>query len=129
MKLRHLVIGLAMAFTLGPIRSHAETMLVSPPLPPGPGGLVCACTNVGSEGVLLRIGLRRLQITSLCTPRYIAPGSAGECSLGVGSPSACVVRRSDGKSVSSRKLHCTLSSLGADGTATAVLPVDLKYNQ
>lgn len=103
--------------------------LISPGLAAGASRVACACTNLGSQPVLVTIRLESVNSTENCS-RNIPSGAVANCEATLGQDAFnCRVFRQDGGSLSSRQLACTLSALDAAGNPTAVVPVDRIYSQ
>ena len=111
-------------------RAAAVTVLTSQPLKGGAGGLVCSCSNLTEEAVIVTLALRHPSGGTFCQAVSVpTSGFPGYCSVGSTLVRTCTVSRDDEKPLSARQLLCTLSSLDAAGNTTAVVPVDAKLKQ
>jgi hypothetical protein len=111
-------------------RAVAGTVLTSQPLKGGAGGLVCSCSNLTGEAVMVTFGLRHANGGSFCQSQTVSTsGFPSDCTVGSTLVRTCTVSRDDGKPVSAKQLLCTFSSLDAAGNTTAVVPVDAKLKQ
>jgi len=119
----------ATALCLVPGRAVAETVLVSAPLKGGAGGLACICTNLTDKSIEADLHMRTQGGGVVCTDQTIFPGFPTPCELATTGVLTCMVGRSDGKSLSTKQLACTLLSIDANGNPTAVVPVDKKLKQ
>jgi hypothetical protein len=119
----------ATALCLVPGRAVAETGLVSAPLKGGAGGAVCACTNLTGKAIEVDFLLVRLSGGSGCAGELVYPDRPTPCEKLFTEVVTCTVFRSDGKPLSTKQLPCTLSSIDANGSPTAVVPVDKKLKR
>ena len=113
-----------------PTGAAAVTVLSSEPLKGGPGGLVCSCTNLTGEQIVVDFQLLHSTGGSACGSLNLSPGGFPEqCSVSSPLVRICRVLRHDGQSASTKQIVCTLASLDAAGNPTVVVPVDKKLKQ
>ncbi len=108
-------------------QAMAETILMSPPLPPGDNGFTCGCLNLTKDYINVQIQLvSSAGVNGLS--RNIAYGFVDSYTLNTATTRSCRVMRVDRKTVRTKHLRCTLSAIDINGNPTAVVPVDIKYN-
>ncbi len=115
-------------FSIMSAPAMAETVLVSPPLPPGENGYTCAYTNLTNNWLEIYIQLLSTGGGSNMT-RNIAPGSMGEFTLDVSTTRFCKIIRVDRKTIKTKNLVCTFSAIDMNGNPTVLVHVDNKYKQ
>jgi hypothetical protein len=123
------VASFAAALCLAPVKAGAVTGLLSAPLKGGAGGAVCACANLTDKTIEVDFLLVRLSGGLACLGELVYPDRPTPCEKPFTEVVMCTVFRSDGKSLSTKQLTCTLSSIDANGNPTAVVPVDNKLKR
>ncbi len=130
---------LAIVFTfamlgLTAVQATAETVLISAPIFEGDGGAVyCGCVNISKNAIPLRVAIIDEDGISMSTSTSV--GLEPERMLSVGNfPTGwgvryCRVERTDGKSISTKKVVCTSSGKDSNGNATVVQPVNTKLKR
>jgi hypothetical protein len=111
-------------------RAAAVTVLTSPPLNGGAGGVVCSCSNLTGETVVVDFAIRDIIGSTFCQNETVSPGGSPRvCAVSGTLVRTCTVSRDDGGALSAKQLLCTLSAVDAAGNPTAVVPVDKKLKQ
>ena len=119
-------VSILMAACLLPVGAGAAG-LASAPLKGGAGGLICSCSNLTADQLVVHVVLiYQVGATSCNNLSLSSGGFPRDCSVTSTPPRICVVRRDDGKSFSTKDIACTLATLDGAGNVTAVVPVDKK---
>jgi hypothetical protein len=114
------------ALCFAPWQATAATELASAPLPPGEGGLLCACTNLTNKPIVVDFRLTTTSTSTSCSSESIESGQTASCDSTSSLLRNCRIAQVNGKALSAKQLACSLSALDAAGRPTTVVPVDKK---